>query len=55
MKTYSLIGHNIGIEIEAENAVEAIEKAEQILLQGLGGCIEFTKEEDQEEYEKVDF
>ena len=37
---YSLIGREIGIEIEADSEEEAIEKAEEILLQGLGGYVE---------------
>lgn len=37
---YSLIGREIGIEIEVDSKEEAIEKAEEILLQGLGGYVE---------------
>lgn len=40
MKTYSLIGKDIGIEVKANSKEEAIEKAEEILLQGLGGYVE---------------
>ena len=40
MKTYSLIGKDIGIEVKANSKEEAIEKAEEILVQGLGGYVE---------------
>lgn len=40
MKTYSLIGKDIGIEVKANSKEEAIEKSEEILLQGLGGYVE---------------
>lgn len=46
---YSLIGREIGIEIEADSEEEAIEKAEEILLQGLGGyveCLSSSSDED---------
>jgi len=52
MKTYFMIGNNIGIEVQAENAQEAMEIAEDTLLQGLGGDINFCNEEDQREYEE---
>lgn len=51
MKTYLMIGTNIGIEVKAENAVEAKEIAERKLLCGLGGEIAFCSESDQREYE----
>ena len=53
MKTYYLIGQSIGTVIEANNALEAVEKAEKELLQGCGGWIEFCNEEDEEEYNKI--
>ena len=40
MKTYNLVGKDIGIEVKANSKEEAIEKAEEILLQGLGGYVE---------------
>ena len=52
MKTYSMIGNNIGIEVRADNAQEAMEIAERTLLQGLGGDITFCDEEDEMEYEE---
>lgn len=52
MKTYYMIGHNIGIEVRAKNANEAMEIAERILLQGLGGDICFCDEEDKREYDE---
>ena len=50
MKEYNMIGRDIGIVICAENAQEAKERAEEILMQGYGGFIEFLHEEDEEEY-----
>ena len=50
MKTYFMVGNNIGIEVEAESASEAMRIAEETLLQGLGGSVEFTNEEDRNEY-----
>lgn len=47
MKTYSLIGRNIGIEVVANSKEEAIEKAEEILLQGLGGYVECLNESEE--------
>lgn len=52
MKTYYMIGNNIGIEVRADNAKEAMEIAESTLLQGLGGDISFCDEEDKKEYEE---
>ena len=54
MKTYSMIGNNIGIEVRANNAQEAMAKAERTLLQGLGGDITFLDKEDEMEYEEMD-
>lgn len=54
MKTYYMIGNNIGIEVLANNAQEAMEAAERTLLQGLGGDIEFCRQEDQNEYESYE-
>lgn len=54
MKTYFMIGNNIGIEVRANNALEAMQIAEETLLQGLGGDIEFLDEEDKREYEEVE-
>lgn len=54
MKTYSMIGNNIGIEVRANNAQEAMEKAERTLLQGLGGDITFLDKEDEMEYEEME-
>lgn len=51
MKTYFMIGHNIGIEVRANNAQEAMQIAEETLIQGLGGDIVFCDEEDRKEYE----
>lgn len=44
MKTYNLVGKDIGIEVKANSKEEAIEKAEEILLQGLGGYVECITE-----------
>lgn len=54
MKEYSMIGRDIGIVVRAENAQEAMEKAEEILMQGWGGYIEFLDKEDEDEYENMD-
>lgn len=54
MKTYYMTGNNIGIEVLANNAQEAMKKAERTLLQGLGGDIEFCRQEDQNEYESYE-
>lgn len=53
-KTYFMIGNNIGIEVRANNAQEAMQIAEETLLQGLGGDILFLDEEDRQEYEDVE-
>ena len=53
MKEYCMIGRDIGIVICAENAQEAKEQAEEILMQGYGGSIEFLNEEDEEEYKNI--
>lgn len=45
-----MMGKDIGIVVTASNAQEAKRKAEEILLQGLGGYIEFLDKED--EYER---
>ena len=52
MKAYFMIGNNIGIEIHANSAKEAMQEAENRLLYGLGGDITFCNEEDQNEYEE---
>ena len=52
MKTYFMIGNNIGIEVHANNAKEAMQEAENELLHGLGGDIIFCNEDDQREYEE---
>ena len=52
MKTYFMVGNNIGIEVQAESASEAMQIAEGILIQGLGGSVDFTNEEDKREYEQ---
>jgi len=52
MKVYNMIGREIGIAVEANSAEEAKQFAENILLQGLGGYIEFCNKEDEEEYEE---
>ena len=52
MKTYFLIGNNIGIEVEAENALEAMQIAEDKLIQGLGGDLSFCNDEDRREYDE---
>lgn len=56
MKTYYMTGNNIGIEVLANNAQEAMKKAERTLtlLQGLGGDIEFCNQEDKNEYESYE-
>ena len=54
MKEYNLIGRDIGIVIYAENAQEAKERAEEILMQGYGGSIEFLNKEDKEEYKNIE-
>lgn len=51
MKTYSMIGNKIGIEVTANSAAEAKEIAEGKLLSGLGGEITFCLESDKREYE----
>ena len=53
MKEYNMIGREIGIVICAENAQEAKEQAEEILMQGYGGFIEFLNEEDEKEYKNI--
>lgn len=53
MKTYYMTGNNIGIEVLANNAHEAMKKAEETLLQGLGGSVEFLDEKDKIEYENA--
>ena len=50
MKTYNMIARDVGLVIEAENVAEAMEKAEEMMLQGWGGYIEFCDEEDIKEY-----
>ena len=50
MKEYNMIGKDIGIVIKANSAAEAMEKAENELLQGWGGYVVFLDEEDEEEY-----
>ena len=54
VKEYNMIGRDIGIVIYAENAQEAKEKAEETLMQGLGGYIEFINKEDEEEYKNIE-
>ena len=54
MKEYNMIGKDIGIVVMANNAHEAMNKAEETLLQGFGGSIEFLNEEDKTEYENVE-
>lgn len=54
MKEYCMMGKDIGIVVNANNAQEAMEKAERELLQGWGGYIVFLDEKDQEEYENVE-
>lgn len=54
MKEYHMMGKDIGISIYANNAEEAMEKAERELMQGLGGYIVFLDEKDQEEYENIE-
>ena len=54
MKTYYMTGNNIGIEVLAHNAQEAMKKAERTLLQGLGGDIEFCSQEDKNEKESYE-
>ena len=54
MKEYCMMGKDIGIVVNANNAQEAMEKAERELLQGWGGDIVFLDEKDQEEYENVE-
>ena len=51
MKEYNMIGRDIGIVIWADSAFEAMAKAEDTLLQGYGGYIDFLDEEDAKEYE----
>lgn len=51
MKEYYMMGRDIGIVVCAENAQEAMEKAEETLMQGWGGYVEFLNKEDEEEYE----
>ena len=51
MKEYNMMGKDIGIVVTASNAQEAKRKAEEILLQGLGGYIKFLDREDKYEME----
>ena len=55
MKEYNMMGRDIGIVVTASNAKEAKRKAENILLQGLGGYIEFLHIEDEDEYESLEY
>ena len=50
MKTYNMVARDVGLEIQAENAEQAMEIAKEMILQGLGGYIEFCDEEDRQEY-----
>lgn len=54
MKEYNMIGRDIGIVVMANNAHEAMNKAEEALLQGFGGSIEFLDEEDKTEFENIE-
>lgn len=54
MKEYDMIGKDIGIVVMANNAHEAMKKAEETLLQGLGGSVEFLNEKDKNEYENAE-
>ena len=54
MKEYNMIGRDIGIVVYAENAQEAKERAEEILMQGYGGFIKFLNEEDEKEYKNIE-
>ena len=54
MKEYDMIGRDIGIVVIANNAHEAMKKAEETLLQGLGGSVEFLNKKDKIEYENAD-
>ena len=47
MKEYNLIGRDIGIVVTANNLEEAIQKAEDILLQGYGGYVESLDKEEE--------
>ena len=52
MKIYNMLGIDIGIQIQAESAEEAMEIAREEYLYGLGGNFVFLDKEDKEEYEK---
>lgn len=52
MKSYSMLGINIGIEIYAESAEQAMEIAREEYLYGLGGEFIFCNEEDKQELEE---
>ena len=52
MKTYSMLGIDIGIEIQAESVEQAIEIAREQYLCGLGGDFKFLDEEDEQEYQE---
>lgn len=52
MKTYNMLGIDIGIQIQAENAEEAMEIAREEYLYGLGGDFVFLNEGDRQEYEE---
>ena len=52
MKAYFMLGNNIGIEIHANSAKEAMQEAENRLLCGLGGEVVFCNEDDQREFEE---
>ena len=53
MKEYNLIGRDIGIVVQADSLEEAIQKAEDILLQGYGGYIETLDEKVKLEYSGI--
>lgn len=55
MKTYSMVGFDIGIEIQAESVAEAIEIARERYTCGLGGDFRFLDEEDEQEYQENDY
>lgn len=55
MKTYSMLGIDIGIEIQAESVEQALEIAREQYLCGLGGDFRFLNEEDEQEYQENDY